>query len=113
MENKAIEAAATSAPAPAAPTAPAAAPPTPTPATETAPAPSSKYEEGGAISSDKIQWIAIGIFAITITALAYKAMYYRKAITLLGNDNAKTNKKLQELEKNLRAIRGDKYEGLA
>lgn len=112
MENKAIEAAATSAaaPAPVAPAAPAATP-TPTPAPE--PAPSSKFEEGGAISSDKIQWVAIGIFAITITALVYKAMYYRKAITLLGNDNTKTNKKLQELEKNIRAVRGDKYEGLA
>lgn len=112
MENKAIEAAATSAatPAPVAPAAPAATP-TPTPAPE--PAPSSKFEEGGAISSEKIQWVAIGIFAITITALVYKAMYYRKAITLLGNDNTKTNKKLQELEKNIRAVRGDKYEGLA
>ena len=115
MENKAaIEAAATGAATPAASPAPAA-PTTPmtTPVAET-PAPASdKYEDGGKISSDKIQWVAIGIFAITITALVYKAMYYRKAITLLGNDNSKTNKKLQELEKNIRAVRGEKYEGMA
>lgn len=115
--NKAaIEAAATNTATPAATpmaAAPAAATQTPAPEATPAPASSEKFEEGGKVSGDKIQWVAIGIFAITITALVYKAMYYRKAITLLGNDNAKTNKKLQELEKNLRAVRGDKYEGLA
>lgn len=84
-----------------------------TPTSETSPAASDKFENGGALSGEKIQWVAIGIFTITIVALVYKAMYYRKAMTLLSSNSSKTDKKLQELEKNIRAVRRDKYEAVA
>jgi hypothetical protein len=94
----------TSTPAPA----PAPAVETPTPAP--APAPTESFEEGGSIKNEKIQWVAIGIFALTIIALGYKALYYNKAIRNLGSINTNTTTKLKELEKNIRAVRGDKYE---
>lgn len=70
-------------------------------------------ESGGEVKTDKLQWLAIGIFSLTMIALVYKGMYYRKAISLLGKDNEKTDKKLKELEKNLRTLRGAKYETMA
>jgi hypothetical protein len=83
--------------------------PTPPPAPETHS--TEKYSDGGQTdTNDKIQWVAIVIFAASIIAVSYKAIYYKKAIELLGADNKKTTKKLQELEANLRAVRGEKYE---
>jgi hypothetical protein len=88
--------------------------PTTTPAPEAAAAPeTTKMEEGGKIGTDKLQWVAIGIFSLTMVAVVYKAMFYRKAMMNLGNDDAKTTKKLKELEQNLRTVRGDKYEASA
>jgi len=88
--------------------------PTTTPAPEAAAAPETiKMEEAGKIDTDKLQWVAIGIFSLTMVAVVYKAMFYRKAMMNLGNDNAKTTKKLKELEQNLRTVRGDKYEASA
>ena len=87
--------------------------PAPAPVVETptpAPAPAESFEEGGSISGDKIQWAAVGIFALTLIALGYKALYYNKAIKNLGATNNNTTKKMNELEKNIRALRGDKYE---
>jgi hypothetical protein len=87
--------------------------PAPAPVVETptpAPAPAESFEDGGSVSNDKIQWVAIGIFALTMIALGYKAMYYNKAIRNLGSINNNTTNKLKELEKNIRAVRGDKYE---
>jgi hypothetical protein len=69
------------------------------------------FEEGGSVSNnDKIQWVAIAIFSISILAITYKAIYYNKAIKLLGNDQKRVDSKLKELEKNLRTIRKDNYE---
>jgi hypothetical protein len=83
----------------------------PAPVAETpAPAPAESFEDGGSVSNEKIQWVAIGIFALTMIALGYKAMYYNKAIRNLGSINNNTTNKLKELEKNIRAVRGDKYE---
>lgn len=108
MTSPNIEAAATSS-TPAAPAAP-----TTTPAPEASAAPETpKMEDGGKISIDKIQWVAIGIFSLAMVAVIYKAMFYRKAMMNLGTDNEKTNKKLKELESNLRTLRGDKYETTA
>lgn len=105
MTSPNIEAAAT---ASAAPTAPAA------PAPEASAAPETpKMEEGGKISTDKIQWVAIGIFSLAMVAVVYKAMFYRKAMMNIGAENEKTTKKLKELETNLRTLRGDKYETTA
>jgi hypothetical protein len=85
--------------------------PAPAPVAETpAPAPAESFEDGGSVSNDKIQWVAIGIFTLTMIALGYKAMYYNKAIRNLGSINNNTTNKLKELEKNIRAVRGDKYE---
>lgn len=88
--------------------------PAPAPVVEApAPAPApvaESFEDGGSLKSEKIQWVAIGIFALTIIALGYKALYYNKAIRNLGATNANTTKKMKELEQNLRAVRGDKYE---
>jgi hypothetical protein len=85
--------------------------PAPAPVAETpAPAPAESFEDGGSVSNEKIQWVAIGIFALTMIALGYKAMYYNKAIRNLGSINNNTTNKLKELEKNIRAVRGDKYE---
>jgi len=86
--------------------APAPAPVVETPATASA----ESFAEGGSISGDKIQWAAVGIFALTLIALGYKALYYNKAIKNLGATNNNTTKKMNELEKNIRALRGDKYE---
>jgi hypothetical protein len=72
-----------------------------------------KYEDGGKTEDAKVQWVAITIFTITIVALVYKAMYYRKAMTLIGSSGEKTDKKIQELEKNIRAVRRDKYESIS
>jgi heme-binding NEAT domain protein len=91
-------------------------PPTPpTPPTPSEPTPptseSSSYADGGETSSsDKIQWVAIGIFALTMISLAYKSIYYNRAIKNIGKTNNDSSAKLAELEKNVRAIRGDKYE---
>lgn len=88
--------------APAAPQAPEVATPAPT------------YAEGGEMGGDeKIKWVAIAIFSITIIAVAYKAVYYKKAISLLGADQKRVDNKLKELENNVRAIRKDNYETLA
>jgi hypothetical protein len=87
--------------------------PAPAPVAETpapAPAPAESFEEGGSIKNERIQWVAIGIFALTMIALGYKALYYNKAIRNLGSINNNTTNKLKELEKNIRAVRGDKYE---
>jgi hypothetical protein len=87
--------------------------PAPAPVAETpapAPAPAESFEEGGSIKNERIQWVAIGIFALTMIALGYKALYYNKAIRNLGSINNNTTNKLRELEKNIRAVRGDKYE---
>jgi hypothetical protein len=87
--------------------------PAPAPVAETpapAPAPAESFEEGGSIKNERIQWVAIGIFALTMIALGYKALYYNKAIRNLGSINNNTTNKLKELEKNIRALRGDKYE---
>jgi len=46
-------------------------------------------------------------------ALVYKAVFYRKSISLLGAENKSTDKKLKELETNVRALRKDKYETLS
>ena len=109
MTSPNIEAAATTGTPTATPAAP-----TTTPAPEAAAAPETpKMEEGGKIGTDKLQWVAIGIFSLTMVAVVYKAMFYRKAMMNLGNDNAKTTKKLKELEQNLRTVRGDKYEASA
>ena len=105
MQNIQTEVSTSTPPAPA----PVAAPATPAPEAPAAPAAES-FEDGGAIQSDKIQWVAIGIFALTMIALGYKALYYNKAIKNLGASNNNTTKKLNELEKNIRAVRGDKYE---
>ena len=96
----------TSTPAPAPAPAPAPVAETPAPA----PAPAESFEEGGSIKNERIQWVAIGIFALTMIALGYKALYYNKAIRNLGSINNNTTNKLKELEKNIRAVRGDKYE---
>lgn len=87
--------------------------PAPAPVAESpapAPAPAESFAEGGSISGEKIQWAAVGIFALTLIALGYKALYYNKAIKNLGATNNNTTKKMNELEKNIRALRGDKYE---
>jgi hypothetical protein len=99
-----------------APATPEIATPTPAPAPvvqEVAPAPTT-FDDGGAMANnDKIQWVAIAIFSITIIAVTYKAIYYNKAIKLLGNDQKRVDNKLKELEKNIRAIRKDNYETMA
>jgi hypothetical protein len=46
-------------------------------------------------------------------AVAYKAIYYKKAINLLGADQKRVDNKLKELELNVRAIRKDNYETVA
>jgi hypothetical protein len=108
MTNAPIEAAATATPsAPATPAAPAA------PETAPAAAETPKMESGGMVDNDKIQWVAIGIFSLTMIALVYKAVFYRKSIILLGTENKNTDKKLKELETNVRALRKDKYETLS
>lgn len=95
------------------------APPTPvaepapatTPTPEPAPSGGDSYGDGGETSSgDKIQWVAIGIFALTMISLAYKSIYYNRSIKNIGKTNSDTSSKLAELEKNLRAVRGEKYE---
>jgi len=88
---------------------------TPTPVATTSPVaesvPAPVYADGGGVSNnDKIQWVAIAIFSISILAITYKAIYYNKAIKLLGNDQKRVDNKLKELEKNIRAIRKDNYE---
>lgn len=105
MQNIQTEVSTSTPPAPA----PAAAP-APAPAAAPATPPAEAFEDGGSIGSDKIQWVAIGIFALTMIALGYKALYYNKAIRNLGATNNNTTKKMNELEKNIRAVRGDKYE---
>jgi hypothetical protein len=102
--------------------------PTPTMATPEAPAtpiaaapaapevatPAPTFADGGEMGSDeKIKWVAVAIFSITILAVAYKAIYYKKAINLLGADQKRVDNKLKELEQNLRTIRKDNYETLA
>jgi hypothetical protein len=82
-------------------------------APSTPPNEQAKYEDGGKTEDGKIQWVAIGIFTLTIVSLVYKAMYYRKAMTLIGSSGEKTDKKMQELEKNIRAVRRDKYESIS
>lgn len=91
----------------------------PTPAVEPAPAPTPEpapsggdsYGDGGETSSgEKIQWVAIAIFALTMISLAYKSIYYNRSIKNIGKTNTDTSSKLAELEKNLRAVRGEKYE---
>lgn len=90
--------------------------PTPAPAPvvqEATPTPTT-FDDGGVMgNNDKIQWVAIAIFSVTIIAITYKAIYYNKAIKLLGNDHKKIDTKLKELEKNVRAIRKDNYETMA
>lgn len=83
--------------------------------TNTPPADTTKMASGGETNSDsgsdrKIQWVAIGIFALTMISLAMKAVYYQRAIKLQEYDKNNTTKKLKELEKNVRAVRKDKYE---
>lgn len=113
MTKQAIETAMEAAPTNTAST-PAATPASPAPeATDTTLASATVMESGGEVKTDKLQWLAIGIFSLTMIALVYKGMYYRKAISLLGKDNEKTDKKLKELEKNLRTLRGAKYETMA
>lgn len=76
--------------------------------------PAPTYADGGEMGGDeKIKWVAIAIFSITILAVAYKAIYYKKAINLLGADQKRVDSKLKELEKNIRAIRKDNYETMA
>lgn len=88
--------------------------PTATPTPAAAPEPAPTYAGGGEMMSDeKIKWVAIAIFSVTILAVAYKAIYYKKAITLLGADQKRVDNKLKELELNVRAIRQDKYETMA
>ena len=106
MQNIQTEVSTSTPPAPAPAAAPAPAPAAEAPATP----PAETFEDGGSIGSDKIQWVAIGIFALTMIALGYKALYYNKAIRNLGATNNNTTKKMNELEKNIRAVRGDKYE---
>jgi hypothetical protein len=107
----AIETAAAGSQTPAAPETPAA----PAAPEQSAPAQQTPHimESGGEVSDQKIQWAAVGIFALTIIALAYKAIYYRKATTLIGGSDEKIDKKLKELESNIRAVRKDKYESVA
>lgn len=75
-----------------------------------APVPEGNYATGGTFSDGKIQWVAIGIFAISILGLAYKAIYYQRKIAKLGHTEEGLKNKIAELEKNIRAVRGDKYE---
>lgn len=83
--------------------------PPPPPASE--PMTRDNFDDGGKFdNNEKLQWIAIVIFAVSIIAVSYKAIYYKKAIDLLGTDNKKTTNKLKELENNIRAVRGNKYE---
>jgi hypothetical protein len=93
---------------------------TPTPTTPTTPVadttpstPVTTFESGGSVNTDKLQWVAIGIFSLTMIALVYKAVYYKKAISFLNNDNKSTQTKLKELEQNVRALRKEKYEQLS
>lgn len=104
-----IEAAATATTAPPAPTT--------TPSVDTAmatPAPtndSNFLNSGGELdNNEKIQWVAITIFSIAMIALVYKAMYYKKSLAYLNSDNKAVNQKIEELEKNLKAVRGKEYE---
>ena len=89
--------------------------PTTAPVVDTTPSTpiTTTLESGGSFNTDKIQWVAIGIFSLTMIALVYKAVYYKKAISFLNNDNKSTQTKLKELEQNVRAIRKDKYEQLS
>lgn len=113
MTKQAIETAMEAAPTSTASTTPTAtAAPAPE-APDTTLASATIMESGGEVKTDKLQWLAIGIFSLTLIALVYKGMYYRKAISLLGKDNEKTDKKLKELEQNLRTLRGAKYETMA
>lgn len=112
MENNIQTEVSTSSPAAATPP-PAAAPP---PAVEAAApaAPQSKFEGGGEMMGNKkIQWLAIGIISLSIISLAMKSLYYNKASKQLDKDKVSTGKKLKELEKNIRALRKDKYESIA
>lgn len=63
--------------------------------------------------NEKIQWVAITIFSIAMIALVYKAMYYKKSLAYLNGDNKALNKKIEELEKNLKAVRGAEYEPIS
>jgi len=84
------------------------------PVTPEASTPAPVFAEGGEMGTDeKIKWVAVAIFSITILAVAYKAIYYKKAINLLGADQKRVDNKLKELELNVRAIRKDNYETVA
>ena len=114
MSKQALETAMEAAPTSAATATPPAAPTTPAPEnTDTTLASATVMASGGEVQSEKLQWLAIGIFSLTMIALVYKGMYYRKSISLLGKDNEKNDKKIKELEQNLRALRGAKYETMA
>lgn len=93
-------------------------PPVPTTEVAATPAPSSSdgnfMSSGGELNNnEKIQWVAIGIFSIAMIALVYKAMYYKKSLAYLNGDNKAVNRKIEELEKNLKAVRGAEYEPIS
>ncbi len=62
---------------------------------------------------DKTQWLTIFLIGLTIISLTMSIISSRKQIQKLDKDDSNMNKKLNELETNLRKQMGDKYEELA
>lgn len=90
-----------------------------------APIPQSGMAEGGTTQGDtidtleentamdKTQWLTIFLIGLTIVSLTMSIVSSRKQIQKLDKDDSDMNKKLNELETNLRKQMGDKYEELA
>ena len=62
---------------------------------------------------DKTQWLTIFLIGLTIISLTMSIVSSRKQIQKLDKDDSDMNKKMNELETNLRKQMGDKYEELA
>jgi hypothetical protein len=90
-----------------------------------APIPQQGMAEGGTTSDntidtleentamDKTQWLTIFLIGLTIVSLVMSIVSNRKQIQKLDKDDSDMNKKMNELETNLRKQMGDKYEELA
>jgi hypothetical protein len=89
------------------------------------PTPSQGMAEGGSTDNntidtleentamDRTQWLTIFLIGLTIVSLVMSIVSSRKQIQKLDKDDSDMNKKLNELETNLRKQMGDKYEELA
>ena len=89
-----------------------------------APIPQSGMAEGGETNNsidtleentamDRTQWLTIFLIGLTIVSLVMSIVSSRKQIQKLDKDDSDMNKKLNELETNVRKQMGDKYEELA